>query len=569
MIPLRWYQSEINERTVAAWNAGHRRVLGVMPTGAGKTVWFARAIADHGGASCAIAHRQELVGQISLSLARNGVRHRVIGPQAVVRAIVTEHMREVGRSYYDPSAPCAVAGVDTLVKRADQLRAWLNSVTLWVMDEAHHVLRKNKWGAAVELFPNAKGLGVTGTPGRADGKGLGAHADGVFETMVDLRDIVGQQSTKWLIDQGFLCSYSIAAPQSDFIRPGADAVGATGDIKLEANRAAVRASHIVGDTVTHYLRFAAGTRAVVFAVDVETAGEIASKFRAAGIRAEALSAKTPDAIRIEMIRRLRAGLLDVLVNVDLFGEGFDLPAIDCVIMARATESLALYLQQFGRALRPIYAKGFDLSTQEGRLAAIAAGPKPRAIIIDHVGNVNRHWLPDTPRYWSLDAREKRSRDKPVDAIPIRTCLNPECLQVYERHHPACPYCGHRPVPAGRSAPEFVDGDLAELDVETLQRMRGEVARIDGPVRIPQHLEPPAVAGLKKRHTERQEAQAALRESIAWWAGYQRALGRPDTESYRRFFHGFGFDVLTAQTLGRPEALALAEKINRYLAEVIQ
>lgn len=561
-ISLRDYQEELTADVYAAWQAGAANVLAVLPTGGGKTVIFGRVVADHAGASCALAHRQELVGQISLALARYGVRHRIIGPQNVIRRIVQEHMGETGCSYYDPSARTAVAGVDTLVARAEQLTAWAATVTLWVTDEAHHTLASNKWGKAAALFPNAKGLGVTATPARADGKGLGRHAEGVFDDMVE------GPSARWLIEQGYLCDYRIIAPPGDFVRPGADAVGSTGDIKLAANKAAVKASHIMGDVVTHYQRFAAGRRGIVFAVDVETATEIARNFNAAGVRAEAVSAKTADNVRGEMLARFKRGELDVLVNVDLFGEGFDLPALDVVIMARATESLGLYLQQFGRALRPIYAPGYDLSTREGRLAAIAAGPKPRALIVDHVGNVVRHLLPDSARVWGLDGRGKKTRGRALDVVPLRTCLNLDCLAPYERALACCPFCGHKPEPANRSAPEFVDGDLLELDAEALKRLRGDIEKIDGPARVPQHLDGPAVGALHKRHRERQQAQEALRTSIAWWAGYQRALGRPDSESYRRFYLAFGLDVMSAQALGRPEALALADKINNYLGEVL-
>jgi len=558
MLQLRDYQAEVYTDTRAAWTAGAGNVLMMLPTGGGKTVVFGRAIYDNPGPSIAIAHRQELVGQIALALARYGVPHRIIGPDAVIRDIVRAQVADVGTSYYDPGAPCAVAGVDTLVRRENSLRGWAQSVTLWVQDEAHHVLAGNKWGRAAAMFPNARGLGVTASPGRADGKGLGRHSDGVFDMLIR------GPGVRWLIEEGYLCDYRVYCPPSDFVRPGSDAVGSTGDIKLQANKAAVQKSHILGDVVEHYHRFAQGLRSIVFAVDVETATTIARNFQAAGVRAEVVSAKTPAAVRSEFLRRFRAGDITVLVNVDLFGEGFDLPALDAVIMARATESLGLYLQQFGRALRPVYADGYDLRTREGRLAAIAAGPKPYARIIDHVGNVVRHLLPDSPREWSLDSREKQARAKSTDAIPVRSCLT--CFAVYERVRAACPFCGHKPVPTARSAPEFVDGDLCELDGPTLDRLRGAVSRIDGPAVPPPHLSGPAAGNFEKQHRARQQAQRTLRDSIAWWAGYQRAQGRPDSESYRRFYHVFGVDVLGAQALGRPDALALAERINGFLTE---
>lgn len=548
---LRPYQAKAKQDIYDAWDQGFVNVLAVLPTGSGKTVLFSDIIHDHRGASCAIAHRQELVSQISLALARDKVRHRIIGPKSVVKLCVNLHMLELGASYYDPSSTCAVAGVDTLVRRADELGDWLSSVTLCVQDEAHHVLAGNKWGTAFKMFPNAKGLGVTATPLRADGKGLGRHVDGLFDTMTvgpGMRD---------LIDMDYLTEYRVFAPPSDFVRPGADAIGSTGDFGHVKLKAAVRKSHIVGDVVAHYLRIAPGKLGVTFTDSVETATDVAAQFNAAGVPAAVVSAKTPDAERIAILRRFKNRELLQLVNVDLFGEGFDLPAIEVVSMARATESYALYVQQFGRALRLLDGKLF-------------------AIIIDHVGNVERHGLPDARREWSLERREKRGKSKVSDAIPVRSCLGKDpvtgivCASIYERIYNKCPFCGHIPVPAARSGPELVDGDLIELDAEALAAMRGDVARVDMSPEAYRHelakKYVPLVGQLAgvKRHAARQEAQEALRSSIAWWAGYQRAKGRSDSESYRRFYFRYGVDVMTAQTLKAADAIELAGRVNEHL-----
>lgn len=540
---LRPYQLENKQEVVSRWDGGAKNVLSVLPTGAGKTVIFADIVRGHNGASCVIAHRQELVTQISLALARDGVRHRIIGPKKVVKLAVKIHMEELGRSFYDPSSRCAVAGVDTLVLRGEDLNGWLASVMLWVMDEAHHVLRENKWGKAVSMFPNARGLGVTATPIRADGKGLGRHADGVFGTMV-----VGP-SPRDLINEGFLTDYRVFVPPSDLDLSQVTMSAATGDYNPNKLKTAVRKSHIIGDVVKHYLRIAKGKRGITFATDVETATDIAEQFNVAGVPAAVVSAKTPDAERVAALRRFKSGELLQLVNVDLFGEGFDLPAIEVVSMARPTQSYSLFAQQFGRALR----------LMEG---------KSVAVIIDHVGNCLRHGLPDAHREWTLDRRDRRSKGTPDDVIPTRGCTN--CASLYERIYKACPYCGHVEVPASRSGPEFVDGDLTELDPATLAAMRGEVAKVD---MDKEDFRAQCVANREPRlgqmrrvklHVERQEAQAALRASIEWWAGYQRADDREDHESYKRFFFMFGVDVLSAQALGTKDALALAERINGKL-----
>ena len=139
-----------------------------------------------------------------------------------------------------------------------------------------------------------------------------------------------------------------------------------------------------------------------------------------------------------------------------------------------------------------------------------------------------------------------------------------CASIYPRYLKTCPYCGFYPEPPERSAPEFVEGDLHELTPEALAALRGKVAQIDGAPRIPQHLDAMAARGLMNRHHERQVAQHALREQIALWAGWQNVQGFDDSQSYRRFFHAFGIDVMSAQALGRPEAEALTAKIQTLL-----
>jgi superfamily II DNA or RNA helicase len=536
-ITLRPHQAALIEQTRAAWEAA-QSVLLQLPTGGGKTVILARIIRETAGAVCAIAHRRELVSQISLALAREGVRHRVIGPREVVQFCARYHVEETGRSYYDASSAVAVASVDTLVAREADLRAWASSVRLWVQDEAHHVLTGNKWGLAAAMFPQARGLGVTATPGRADGRGLGRHADGVFDALVSgpgMRELIGQ---------GYLTDYRVFCPPSDLDMTGVPVSKTTGDFSLPQMRKRAHESHIVGDVVEQYRRIAPGKLGVTFAPDVELAEQIAAQYCAAGVPAEAVSANTDDATRTGAIRRFRRRQILQLVNVDLFGEGFDLPAIEVVSFARPTQSYNVYAQQFGRALRPMDGKA-------------------HAIVIDHVGNVLRHGLPDAPRVWTLDARKRRQRENP-GAIPVRTC--PACYLAYEAHRTECPYCGVSPQRVPRSRPSEVDGDLYELTPEALAalRSRADAVLADTPPELArlQHGNAPAAAvhGYIKAHRLRRDAQRALRDAMAQWAGVQRDAGLSERERHRKFFHAFGIDSLSAQALGRPEADALRERI---------
>jgi ribosomal protein L32 len=217
----------------------------------------------------------------------------------------------------------------------------------------------------------------------------------------------------------------------------------------------------------------------------------------------------------------------------------------------------------------------------GRVLRILEG-KTLAIIIDHVGNFTRHArVEDDPvtlvpfislgREWSLDRRERRvKKDRDADLVATRVCK--ACTAEYVAYHKVCPYCGEADVPVERSAPEFVDGDLTELTAEALAALRADVGKVD--TSLEDYRRQMARTGASdlivganvKRHRLKQEAQAALRESIAWWAGHQRAAQRPDSESYRRFYHSFGVDVLSAQALGRPAAEALTERINQQMGE---
>lgn len=565
MTRLRPNQLTLKQDVYSAWRGGARNVLAVLPTGGGKTVVLADIIREFGSGVAAIAHRSELVTQISLALAREGVRHRIIGPDSLRRQCVQLHMLELNRNLHDPGAKVGVAGIDTLVRRDISQDSWFRNVGLWACDESHHLQAGNKWGRGIEMFPNAWGLGLTATPVRADGGGLSASSDGVFHAMA-----VGP-SARELINAGYLTDYRIFAPPSDVDYSEVN-VTAAGDLSGAKLRAAVHASNtIVGDVVKHYLRIARGKLGITFTVDVEAAGEIARAYRAAGVPAEVVSAETDPLLRAHILRKFKNREVMNLVNVDLFGEGFDLPAIEVVSMVRKTESFPLFCQQFGRALRlmisPQQTDIWDDLTPEERRAQIAASSKPNAIIIDHVGNVIRHGLPDAAREWSMDRRERRSAG-PTDAIPLRSCANPvgPCAGVYERYLKVCPYCGFYPEPVQRTSPEQVDGDLFELDPSTLATLRGEVDRIDGAPYIPHSLSAMAVRGLQNAHHERQVAQHALRSAIALWAGWKRDNGHDDSQSYRMFYHRYGVDVLTAKALGRREATELKDRIDAELTK---
>jgi DNA repair protein RadD len=559
---LRDFQAKADAEICQAWDEGATNVMLTMATGGGKTVLFSHRVRQHNGAACLIAHRQELVGQAALALNREEVPHGIIAPQAIQKQIISLEMETHGRSFYQQYAPVRVAGVDTLI-RHDPADRWLKQVGLVVQDEGHHVLRANKWGEAMALFTGTpRGLFVTAHAYRADGKGLGRDADGLVNRLV-----IGPHG-RMLINRGFLCDYRLIAPPSDVDLSDVD-VGPSGELNYAKTRKAVHKSKtIVGDVVKHYLRFAPGKLGITFAVDIEAATEIATAYRAAGIPAEIITAKTPLFVRGQLMRQFRAKQILQLVSVDVLGEGVDVPAVEVVSMARPTASFQLYAQQFGRALRLMLTDfqnaNWGSYSDAERLTLIAASVKPKAIIIDHVQNYVRHGLPDVEQSYSMNRRERRSRGKIDDAIPLRPCMNEQCtsfLQPYPVVLPGCPVCGVKPIPGRRGTPEQVDGDLFELDPDVLRAMRGEVARIDNPVEIPQSVSGPVALAIRKRHIERQEAQRALREAWQLWQGWQLHQGRGEVEGHKRFFFKFGIDVLSAHALGAPDAAALMLRIQ--------
>lgn len=567
---LRDFQVAIKGGVYSGWqNPATLNIMVVSPTGSGKTVILGDILRELMWPTVAIAHRQELVGQLCLALNREKVPHGIIAPTEVIRQVVALEMDTHGESFYSARSAIRVAGVNTLERRGKgenvtpEMKQWMQQVRLAIIDEGHHVLKENIWGRALAFFPHARGLLFTAHAVRADGSGLGRHSDGVVDHLV-----VGP-SCRELINRGFLTDYRLVCPPSD-IDVSDVPIGATGDYSAPKLRAAIhRSSTIVGDVASHYLKFARGKLGITFAVDIEAAGQIAEEYRGLGVPAEVITADTPIHIRSQLMRKFRNRDLLQLVNVDVLGEGVDVPAIEVVSMARHTASFQLYSQQFGRGLRlmlpPELHATWDSFTDEQRRAYIAGSVKPKAIIIDHVGNWQRHGLPDKPREYSLDRRERASRKGPLDAIPLRTCLALDCLQPYERILCACPYCGTpAPAPAGRSSPEMVDGDLIELDPSALAALRGEIARIDGPVRVPDTAPQAATLAIHRRHYDRQLAQNSLRRAITLYAGYHQHAGAADSEIYRRFFFQFGTDMATAQTHGEKDATALDVRITAYL-----
>lgn len=416
-ITLRPYQNTLIERARANFITGKRSQLLVLPTGGGKTVCFSfmagRAV-EKGLRVWILAHRVELLDQISKTLTGFGVPHGMIAPGYMG----------------DRRKPVQVASVFTLARRLDRYDA----PDLIIVDEAHHAISESTWGRVVTAFPAAKLLGVTATPIRLSGEGLGD----LFQSMV-----VGP-SMRDLIELGALSPYRLFAPA------GVDLSGVhtrMGDFVRGEIEAAMDKPSVTGDAVSHYQKLAPGRRAVAFCVSVEHAVHVAEQFRAAGIPAQAIDGAMDRSLRASVLSEFSAGRVQVLASCDLISEGFDVPAIEAAILLRPTQSLGLYLQQVGRALR----------TFPG---------KTEAVILDHAGNVKRHGLPDEDRVWSLDGSAKKKGAQRSE-IAVKTCGS--CFATVHSAATHCS-CGFE-FPVHRREVEQRDGVLEEVDLATAVRQR--------------------------------------------------------------------------------------------------
>lgn len=574
---LRSYQTELKFKVYREWSEGKRNVLMVLPTGLGKTKIFCNmtedaaiigAITDmvkthlniNGGKlPTAIAvHRKELVQQISIALAEEGIDHNIIAPPATILKIKSAHRTLFRKEFYRFNSTVSVISVDTLKSRILRYQEWAKTIRFWITDEAHHVLKTNKWGTSLAYFTNAIGLGVTASPERLDRRGLGSHTDGVFDSMV-----IGP-STGWGIDNGFLSTYNPVITAKEY-QDHLKEINEDRDFTHEEMQAASTEGKLVGNIVNNCLLYAKGKQTIIFASTTQDAYEIEKDFLTKGVKAKTLTSKTDDADRFRSLQAFKNREIEKLINVDLFDEGLDVPGIECVSMGRPTKSLGKYLQMVGRGLRPIYAKGYDLSTVEGRLEAQRVGPKPHAILIDHVGNIKRHGRPCMKRQWTLDRIRKRKKRIEL----IRICKNWECNKPFERYLTECPYCGHKDEKGGGGGSrslEEVDGDLFLMSREMLIQMEANT-KLEEPNEIAQRVSAVAggAAGVRAMHNQREriETQQLLVAAIAEWAGRMRTFYGYSDRSINKWFYSHFEDKAISDCLAEPkeEMLKTIEELH--------
>lgn len=427
-IILRDYQQQAADEIRAAFARACRAPLLVSPTGSGKTVLFSY-IADQAAAKgkrvLILVHRRELLRQSSRTLESFGVKHGLIS---------------AGMSVFE-GVPVQVASVQTLVRRMGRMR-W--SPDLIIVDEAHHATGKTTWGKVLAAYPKARILGVTATPERLDGQGLGHDVGGFFDALVMGPTVAD------LTARGFLSPAVVYAPQNRIDLSAVHTRG--GDYAQGEVAEAMDKPTITGDAVAHYRRHCHGQPGIAFCASIAHAEHVAEAFSAAGYRAASVDGGMDATSRAARIDDLGAGRLDVLTSCDIISEGTDVPVVAAAILLRPTQSLSLSLQQMGRVLRPFPGK-------------------THATILDHVGNCFRHGLPDDDREWSLDGKAKRKKSA-QDTAHVRQCEN--CYSVH-RPAPACPKCGFI-YPVRSREIDQVAGELAEIKRDDAEREKIAVQR---------------------------------------------------------------------------------------------
>ncbi|MBH8567302.1 DEAD/DEAH box helicase [Microvirga sp. STS02] len=455
-----------------------RQVLATLPTGGGKTTVMAelvRRMLTRDKRVWCIVHRIELVEQIVARLAKFGIKAGIIAAGV------------------EPDHDCMVqvCMIQTLVRRSGEILAELLPDYLMV-DECHHATA-GQYQAVFRACPRAVVVGVTATAERGDRKGLGDSFTALVQVI----------STLELIEQGYLLrpKYYIGASDLEGLSDRGSEFN-----EEEVFARAERKPQLYAQVVDNYRKYARGLPGIVFNVNIAHSLKTAEAFCAAGCRAIHVDGDTPPAERKRILVDFAAGKYDILCNVALFTEGFDLPDIGCVILNRPTKSRPLYHQMVGRAARPT--AGFDCETAEERLAAIAASPCPRFVVIDHGLNVGRFGFWEQPITYTLDApkQSKRGTGK-LDTTPIKTC--PKCGLYAATQARVCEECSYTyPSVVDRA----VNGDFVEAEYgKPGKKPKPEpIKKIDlWPAHLRQHYHTPA----KLTDAELEQVQRA--------AGYKR------------------------------------------------
>lgn len=372
---LRSYQKRLIDDIKASIIHGHRAIVSVLGCGGGKSII-----------------------QADISRSATNKQNNVLF--LVHRKELCEQIYNTFSSYGVDMELCSVSMVQTVSRHIDRIQI----PKIIITDEAHHSTAAS-YKKIYEAFPDALRLGFTATPCRLNKGGLGEVYD----------DLITSVSTQWLIENHYLSPYKYySIPLADTEKLHIRA----GEFKAEEVSALIENEAVYSGAVEQYLKLASGKKAIVYCPSVKASKETAEEFNRNGIRAAHLDGTSSKEEREKVIESFRAGKYYILSNADLFSEGFDDKDIECTILLRPTMSLTVFIQQSMRCMR----------YKEGKTA----------LIIDCVGNVFRHGLPDDDREWSLLPKAKQET-----TVKIREC--PQCYGVYSPTMEKCPYCGFMAV----------------------------------------------------------------------------------------------------------------------------
>ena len=427
--PWDW-QYDIIEQVRQAIRSGCRKILVVVPTGGGKTVIAAQIVklaADKFRRTQFLAHRRELIYQCANKLENFGVDHGMI----------------MAGEYPYGAADCQVSSIDTLRARCITTEKLpLPNSDIVIVDEAHRSLAPT-YITLINHYGDRVVIGLTATPIRGDGKGLG-H---VYDYMVC------GPSIGWMISHGFLVMPRTYAPTIPDLT-GVPING--GDYEKKALERAMNKRSLVGDIVEHWFRLAHDRPTIVFASGVKHSINLRDEFRKAGTVAAHVDGDTPLDERKQIIADLQVGKVQVVCNYAVLTEGFDEPSLSACVLARSTKNLGLYLQMAGRTLRP-------------------ATDKEDSLIIDHSGNVYEHGFVQDEHNWVLEegralTSTAADRQREFDEKNPITCV--KCATVYTGQL-ICPHCGHIPEKRGKYV-ESRSGDLMEVRAEKRRTAKNRV-----------------------------------------------------------------------------------------------
>jgi DNA repair protein RadD len=419
-LELRDYQHQVVADIGAALAAGQRRLLLTAPTGAGKTVIAAELVRRALGNRSRVlflARRRELIHQASKKFCDVGLDHGILLPGFPMRL-------------YEPLQVASIATLHARAIRTNKIE--FPPADMVVIDEAHHA-RTETYCAIVEAYPNAAIVGLTATPCREDGRGLG----NVFQKLIECPPV------HQLVKAGYLVGTVVYAPSTPDLRGVRVERGDYVESQL-AQR--MDNQKLVGDVVEQWLKLSERRRTVVFATGVKHSLHIRDEFRLAGVLAEHVDGATPTDERDAILRRLAAGDIDLVTNAMVLTEGWDSPDVSCLVLARPTRSLGLFRQMVGRVLRP-------------------APGKTNALILDHAGASFTHGLVEDPIEWTLSEDHHAinathaTRGSSPEAPALTAC--PECHAVRHAGKP-CGSCGWRPQEEAKSV-IFADGELGRVE----------------------------------------------------------------------------------------------------------